>query len=666
MENERASDLRKLYDRDYYFGKTSGYSKKGYAADHPDWEAWLDLIEHFQSGRRLLDLGCAYGYLVEAASARGFRAVGLDISDFALRQRPQPAGSLLQSELRSLPFASETFDVIALFDLVEHLSDPGSLLVECRRLLKSNGLLLLTTPDPLFFDRPEPTHIFERPPSFWIDRLHRIGCETAFRFSVTPYNFQALAAPTGSVTAGRIREFQHDFTGPPEQEILQTAGPVVAVLRQGWSALKGPFREIESSASAYLINEERAPLELTIKIRIRRLSGHSGLMVRLNSLALAEIQLTSETPEREILLTDVLLPSGGHHLRFDLTSSGARIAAGPIEIQSKPGRRRDLTLSLPFDLFQRYETAARLLRTVGAESALDVGGLIGDEGGHLATTADFLTEAAEATSSDLRHCDHPSHVPATAWEQPFESASFDVVLSLDVLEHLPPDRRGDFLTELDRLARSWIVLGGPFRSLEVERAEELLRMHLMGSHRFLEEHRRLGLPDLEETLRFFERDRGYTAFVLPNGFLPRWTWMQAWTQHLFALREWRAFRDFNRVYNSRFFERDQEAPAYRRMILVCKQPPSDSIRSEIEGMAKSSRPDSEAALWAEDERFFRAVAQWMDRERKRQVAIHDLNFLLNAREELVGILENEIERLNRLPLWKFAARRLRRWFKHAP
>ncbi|HUG44428.1 MAG TPA: hypothetical protein VMN76_09330, partial [Acidobacteriota bacterium] len=98
----------------------------------------------------------------------------------------------------------------------------------------------------------------------------------------------------------------------------------------------------------------------------------------------------------------------------------------------------------------------------------------------------------------------------------------------------------------------------------------------------------------------------------------------------------------------------------------CKQPPSDSIRSEIEGLVKSSQPDSEAALWAEDERFFQAVAQWLDRERKRQVAIHDLNFLLNAREELVGILENEIERLNRLPLWKFAARRLRRWFKHAP
>ncbi len=661
MEKQRASDLRKLYDRDYYFGRTSGYSEKGYAEDHPDWEAWLELIEHFQPGRRLLDLGCAYGYLVEAAADRGFQAVGLDISDFALRQLPQLAGRLIQSEMQSLPFASDSFDVIALFDVVEHLNHPGSLLVESRRLLKPNGLLLLTTPDPLFFDRHEATHVFERPPSFWIDRLHRIGCEATFRFSMTPFNFQALAAPAGSETARRIREFQHDFTGPPEKEILQTTGPVVGTLRQGWSSLKDASREIESSASAYLLNRERAPLELTIRFRVRRLSGHSGLLVRLDSLALAEIQLTSETPEQEILLTEVLLPSGGHHLRFDLTSGNARIAAKQIDIHSKAGRCRDLTLSLPFDLFQRYELASRLFTAVGAESALDVGGLLGDQDGHLATTADFLTEAEQAASTDLRQCDHPSHVPATAWEQPFEISSFDMVLSLDVLEHLPTDRRGDFLSELDRVARHWILLGGPFRFPEVERAEELLRNHLMESHRFLEEHRSLGLPNLEETIRFFERELGYTAFVLPNGFLPRWTWMQAWTQHLFALREWRAFRDFNRIYNSQFFERDQQAPAYRWMILICKQPPSDSLRSAIEGLTATQAPSPDAALWTEDERFFQAVSSWLEREKGRQRTLHDVNFLLNSREELIGLLQVEIDRINQLPVWKFAARKLRSW-----
>lgn len=52
-------------------------------------------------------------------------------------------------------------------------------------------------------------------------------------------------------------------------------------------------------------------------------------------------------------------------------------------------------------------------------------------------------------------------IQATGAQLPFQSRSFDLVLLLDVLEHLSPQSRPGVLTECDRVARGWIVAGFP-------------------------------------------------------------------------------------------------------------------------------------------------------------------------------------------------------------
>jgi 2-polyprenyl-3-methyl-5-hydroxy-6-metoxy-1,4-benzoquinol methylase len=97
-------------------------------------------------GRQLLDVGCAHGWFLDAAAARGFDVVGLE---------PDPAiAALAASGGRRVwegffpddvpPDAS--FDVITFNDVFEHLPDIDAAIAACHRLLRPGGILVLNVP----------------------------------------------------------------------------------------------------------------------------------------------------------------------------------------------------------------------------------------------------------------------------------------------------------------------------------------------------------------------------------------------------------------------------------------------------------------------------------------------------------------------------------------
>lgn len=143
------AELALLYDRGYYEGTaTFSYEdeRKSEAAHDHVWQARLRTIaRHVPPPADFLDVGCSFGGFVDAASRAGYRARGLDLSEFAVSEGIRRGRSLFHATLDRAPFAEASFDVITLVEVLEHLPDPQASLRQLRRLLRPGGLLVLQT-----------------------------------------------------------------------------------------------------------------------------------------------------------------------------------------------------------------------------------------------------------------------------------------------------------------------------------------------------------------------------------------------------------------------------------------------------------------------------------------------------------------------------------------
>jgi SAM-dependent methyltransferase len=97
---------------------------------------------------RLLDIGCALGHMGEAARRRGWDVYVTDVSEYAAIEARQQFGlNAFVSGPEKLPVKPEKFNLITMFDVIEHLSHPIDLLKDVRRALSKNGMLHVTTPN---------------------------------------------------------------------------------------------------------------------------------------------------------------------------------------------------------------------------------------------------------------------------------------------------------------------------------------------------------------------------------------------------------------------------------------------------------------------------------------------------------------------------------------
>ena len=108
----------------------------------------LRTIERYASKGRLLDVGCATGFFLDLARRQGWEVLGSEVSDFCARwARERFDLDVRLGILQDLAFDSQSFDVITMWDVIEHVPDPSAELREVHRILRDGGLLSLITPD---------------------------------------------------------------------------------------------------------------------------------------------------------------------------------------------------------------------------------------------------------------------------------------------------------------------------------------------------------------------------------------------------------------------------------------------------------------------------------------------------------------------------------------
>jgi len=97
------------------------------------------------AGRTLLDIGAHIGVFVEVANSAGWKATGLEPSHWSVEIARKSGTELIEGTLASSNLPDDHFDVVTLWDVIEHLSDPMAELRQVFRVLKPGGWVVIHT-----------------------------------------------------------------------------------------------------------------------------------------------------------------------------------------------------------------------------------------------------------------------------------------------------------------------------------------------------------------------------------------------------------------------------------------------------------------------------------------------------------------------------------------
>ncbi len=145
--------VEEYYVKGYFSGETNKVAYVDYGRDKPlivkNMSHVLDELVRVVSAGKLLDVGCAYGYFMELAKARGFDPYGIEPSAHAGSQAQKLLGKkkVQMGRLDETSFSSGSMDVVSLLDVFEHLGDPRAALKQINALLKPGGYTMIATGD---------------------------------------------------------------------------------------------------------------------------------------------------------------------------------------------------------------------------------------------------------------------------------------------------------------------------------------------------------------------------------------------------------------------------------------------------------------------------------------------------------------------------------------
>jgi len=139
----------RIYDGSYFEGgQADGYTD--YGASRPvlarQARRILRLIASYRPCGRLLEIGCAYGFFLEQA-ARLYEVTGIDLSAHAVEQARARGLNVTRGTIEDVDLPSESFDVIAILETLEHLPSPFATLAEARRASRPGAVLVVSTGD---------------------------------------------------------------------------------------------------------------------------------------------------------------------------------------------------------------------------------------------------------------------------------------------------------------------------------------------------------------------------------------------------------------------------------------------------------------------------------------------------------------------------------------
>lgn len=182
------------YNREYY---ESCLGPVPYSRYEGKWLQFFGLVaDHIvrQIGpKRVLDAGCAKGFLVEALRDRGVEAYGIDLSDFAISEARRDIRRYCRVASLVDPIP-ERFDLIVCIEVLEHIPEETARKVIANLCRSADDILFSSTPD----DFTEVTHVNVRPRSYWNELFAEHGFDLDVEFDasrIAPHAMRFVKRP---------------------------------------------------------------------------------------------------------------------------------------------------------------------------------------------------------------------------------------------------------------------------------------------------------------------------------------------------------------------------------------------------------------------------------------------------------------------------------------
>ena len=151
----KQENSREMYEKDYFTTTHPNFFREC-SKDYPKYmgkssklqrfHKTLMTLKRFKPGGRILDIGCATGVFLDMAKKEGYKPQGLDISKYASEYAKSNFNvDVFTGYLENAPFPKKSFDIITMWDFIEHVNDPKATLKKAASLVKEDGIILILT-----------------------------------------------------------------------------------------------------------------------------------------------------------------------------------------------------------------------------------------------------------------------------------------------------------------------------------------------------------------------------------------------------------------------------------------------------------------------------------------------------------------------------------------
>lgn len=215
-------DAQRLYGRWYF---------ETYSVPYDDEAYWSEFFGRVADGivaqlapRRVLDAGCARGFLVAALRERGVEAEGFDLSEVAVAEAVEAARPFVRVGSLTDPIEG-TYDLVTCIEVIEHLDPADADRAAANLGAAAERVLLSSTPG----DLDEPTHVNVQPPERWSQLFATHGLFRDFRHDVS--FLSPWAALYRRDPARTLAEVVHDYDREWSRLRAETIETRTALLR---------------------------------------------------------------------------------------------------------------------------------------------------------------------------------------------------------------------------------------------------------------------------------------------------------------------------------------------------------------------------------------------------------------------------------------------------